>query len=433
MTVRVTRQPTRRARGVVVASGVCVVALTVGACGSEGVYGIPLPGGADVGSDPVRLTLQFDDVLDLVPQSTVKVDGVEVGRVTDISVPGDSWIADVQVEVNSSVDLPANATASIQQTNLLGEKFVQLSVPEGDADEARLIGGDTIPVERTRHATDIEQVFGALSMLLNGGGVAQLAPIVKELNTATSGREDRLRSLIEQANTLIGGLEEQKGDITRALDGLDVLTGTLNQQTEKIDRILADLPVATEVLEQQRPQLTQLLTQLDRLGEVGTDVIERSKDDLIADLRALRPTLQELATYGDELVTDLAFVPTFPFPDGVEKIAQGNSVNLFISADLQIGNQLSTFGVGEGNPIYSPPLNGDPKPRVDPSNPYYNGNGPRPGWPTVSLLPLPPVIPSPTPAPGVPAAAPPSANPLDGILEQFGIGAAPGAQPGGGQ
>lgn len=420
-----------RARGLAAASGACVVALTLSACGSNGIYGVPLPGGADVGSDPLKVTLQFDDVLDLVPQSTVKVDGVEVGRVTSVSVPGDSWIADVEVELNSSTDLPASALASVQQTNLLGEKFIQLSVPEGETDGARLQSGDTIPIERTRHATDIEQVLGALSMLLNGGGIAQLAPIVKELNTAIGGREDRVRSLLEEANTLIGGLEDQKADITRAIDGLDVLAGTLNQQTEKIDRILVDLPVATEVLEQQRPQLTQLLAQLDRLGEVGTDVINRSKDDLIADLRALRPTLQELATYGDELITDLAFVPTFPFPDGVEKITQGNSVNLFLSIDLQIGNTLSTFGVGEGPPIYSPPLNGDPKPRVDPSNPYYNGNGPRPGWPTVSLLPLPPILPSPMPAPGVPAGAP-SANPLDGILQQFGI-VPPAPQNEGGQ
>lgn len=408
-----------RNRSLLAASGACVVALTVTSCGSTGIYAVPLPGGADLGSDPTRLTVQFDDVLDLVPQSAVKVDGVPVGRVTAITVPEDSWTAEVEIEVNGSVDLPVNALASVEQTNLLGEKFVQLSVPAEDAAPERLISGDTIPLERTRTATDIEQVLGALSMLLNGGGVAQLAPIVKELNTAFEGREDRVKGLLQEANTLIGGLDDQRADITRAIDGLDVLTGTLNEQTEKIDRVLVELPIATEVLEQQRPQLTELLGQLDRLGQVGTDVIERSKDDLIADLRALRPTLQELATYGDELVTDLAFVPTFPFPDGVEKITQGNSVNLFISLDLQIGNQLSTFGVGKGDPVYSPPLNGPAVP-VDPANPYFNGNGPRPGWPTVSLLPLPPIIPSPTPPPGVAALAP-AANPLDGLLEQFGI------------
>lgn len=423
-----------RRRPVTALVGATVVVMSATAC-SQGVYGIPLPGGADVGSNPLHLTIQFQDVLDLVPQSTVKVDGVEVGRVDSISVADNEWTANVGVIVNDSIDLPANATAAVEQTSILGEKFVQLTVPAGDADPQKLKDGDTIPLDRTRVTTNIEQVLGALSLVLNGGGVGQLAPIVKELNAAFSGREGTTRSLLEEANTLIGGLEEQRDDITRALDGLDVLSTQVAGQTEKIDRVLQDLPIATEVLEQQRPQLTQMLGQLDRLGTVGTDVINRSKDDLIADLRALRPTLQALAASGDDIVTTLPLIPTLPFPDGIEEITQGNSANLYLSLDLSIGTALRNFGVGEGDPVYIPPKYGDKLPLVDPSNPYYNGNGPRPGWPTISLLPLPPIIPSPTPAPGVPVApgtepdegeteaAPPTPfEPLNDLIEQLGGG-----------
>ncbi|ORI23943.1 mammalian cell entry protein [Rhodococcus sp. 1168] len=422
-------------RPLVAIVGATVVALSATAC-SQGVYSIPLPGGADTGSDPMHLTIQFEDVLDLVPQSTVKVDGVQVGRVDSITVADGEWTANVGVVVNNSVDLPANAFAAVEQTSILGEKFIQLTVPEGDADPQKLSDGDTIPLDRTRATINIEQVLGALSLLLNGGGVGQLAPIVKELNAAFAGREGTTRSLLEQANTLIGGLDEQRNDITRALDGLDVLTTEVSGQTEKIDRVLQDLPIATETLEQQRPQLTQMLSQLDRLGAVGTDVIEQSKDDLIADLRALRPTLQALAASADDIVSSLPLVPTLPFPDGIEEVTQGNSANLFLSLDLTIGTALRNFGVGEGDPVYIPPKYGDTLPLVDPTNPYYNGNGPRPGWPTVSLLPLPPITPAPAPAPGVPVAPgtepvsavanggaePTPFGPLNDLIEQFGGG-----------
>jgi phospholipid/cholesterol/gamma-HCH transport system substrate-binding protein len=317
----------------------------------------------------------------------------------------------------------------VQQTNLLGEKFVQLSAPPGDEEAARLQDGATIPLDRTRHATDIEQVLGALSLLLNGGGVGQLSPIVKELSTAFDGREGKTKELLQQANTLIDGLNQQRDDITRAIDGLDTLSGRVNSQTDKIDAVLKDLPIATEVLEKQRPQLTEMLGSLDRLGAVGTDVIDRSKDDLIADLRALRPTLQALADSADDVVTSLAVIPTLPFADGTEKIIEGNSANLFLSLDLSIGTALRNFGVGEGDPVYIQPKYGNTLPVVDPSNPYYNGNGPRPGWPTISLLPLPPIIPSPVPGPGAPAgeaaAAPAPVDPLaplTNLLEQFGVG-----------
>ncbi|NIL85000.1 hypothetical protein RhoFasGS6_02381 [Rhodococcus fascians] len=427
----VNRNRARMKRSLTLGAGLCVVALSAGACSSAGIYAIPLPGGADVGDNPFNLTVQFDDVLDLVPQSTVKVDGVPVGRVDSISVPNDGWTADVNVILNSDVDLPANAIASVQQTNLLGEKFVQLSAPPGDEEAARLQDGATIPLDRTRHATDIEQVLGALSLLLNGGGVGQLSPIVKELSTAFDGREGKTKELLQQANTLIDGLNQQRDDITRAIDGLDTLSGRVNSQTDKIDAVLKDLPIATEVLEKQRPQLTEMLGALDRLGAVGTDVIDRSKDDLIADLRALRPTLQALADSADDVVTSLAVIPTLPFADGTEKIIEGNSANLFLSLDLSIGTALRNFGVGEGDPVYIQPKYGNTLPVVDPSNPYYNGNGPRPGWPTISLLPLPPIIPSPVPGPGAPtgeatgAAEPAPFDPLapvTDLLERFGVG-----------
>lgn len=428
-------------RSTLVGVGACVVAVTISGCG--GIYDVPLPGGADLGDDPIHVSIEFDDVLDLVPQSTVKVDGVPMGRVQSINVAGEGWTADVEIVLNSAADLPANTFAVVEQSSLLGEKFVQLAPPSDEPAAGELVDGATIPLERTRHATEIEPVLGALSLLLNGGGVGQLAPVIEELSTAFDGREGTTRSLIEEAESLITGLDQQRDDITRAIDGLDALSERVAAQNDQVAAILDDLPVATEVLEQQRPELTQLLVQLDRLGTAGTDILDQSKDDLIADLLALRPTLQALAASGDDLVQSLAFVPTVPFPDSVEDIIVGGSMNLFLIVDLQIGDALASLGVGQGEPVYRQPKFGNPKPVIDPSNPYYDGNGPHVGWPTVSLLPL---LPAPTfpdlltlpegvalpegiEIPGLGEAGsqrapapPPPPNPLEGLMDQLGIG-----------
>lgn len=392
--------------------------LLMASCSSDGIYSIPLPGGADVGSDPMHIDIRFDDVLDLVPQSAVKVEGVPVGRVEEISLAEDGWTANVSTVVNSSVDLPANALAEVRQSNLLGEKFIELSAPDGDASGPRLADGAVIPLTNTRHATEVEQVLGALSLLLNGGGVAQLQPIVSELNRALGGREDRVRAVLEQANTLIGRLEDQVDDITRALDGLETLSNRVAAQTRQLDQILDELPEGIRILEQQRPQLIALLAQLDRVGRAGFDVIDTAKDDLIRDLRALRPALQELGRAAPDLVTALPLVPTYPFPDSTLEGTFGGQVNTWLSVDQQIGVTLSNLGVGKPDPVYIPPVG--PPVDVDPANPYYGGNGPRPGWPTVSLFPLPPamaVVPVPG-QPGVPG-LPPQLGPL---LEPFGGG-----------
>lgn len=395
-------------------SGALVIGLAavlISSCSSDGVYSIPLPGGADVGAHPMRIDIRFDDVLDLVPQSAVKVEGVPVGRVEEIVLAEDGWTASVHTVVNSSVDLPANARAEVRQSNLLGEKFIELSKPTADVDSQQLRDGAVIPVEHTRHATEVEQVLGAMSLLLNGGGVAQLQPIVSELNQALGGREDKVRSLLDQANTLIAGLNEQVDDITKALDGLDLLSSRVAAQTDQIGKILDELPEGIAILEEQRPQLIGLLQQLDRVGQAGFDVLDTSKDDLIRDLNSLRPTLQELGRSAPDLVTALPLIPTYPFPDSTLESTFGGQVNTWLSVDQQIGVTLGNLGVGKQDPVYFPPPG--PAVPVNPTNPYYNGNGPRPGWPTLSLLPLPPNM----------AAVPPigSANPLGPILEQLGV------------
>ncbi|MFC3963147.1 MCE family protein [Nocardia jiangsuensis] len=409
--------PRTRLRGVAAAAAAGLTALLVSSCAADGIYSVPLPGGADVGDSPYHIDIRFDDVLDLVPQSAVKVDGVPVGRVEEISLAEDGWTANVRTLVNAGVDLPANARAEVRQSSLLGEKFIELSKPQ-EPDPAKLGDNSVIPVTNTRHATEVEQVLGAMSLLLNGGGVAQLQPVITELNKTLDGREDTVRSLLEQANTLIAGLDEQVDDITRALDGLDTLSSRVAAQNDQLAGILDELPEGVRILEEQRPQLIGLLQQLDRLGQAGFDVVDTSKDDLIRDLNSLRPTLQELAKAAPDLITALPLIPTYPFPDEAMKSTFGGSANTWLSVDLQIGTTLSNLGVGKPAPTYIPPRG--PAITVDPSNPYYNGNGPRPGWPTVSLIPLPPTLAA-VPLPGA-AAAPGAPNPLGSFLEQLGVG-----------
>ncbi len=369
--------------------GAAFVAATVAVAGCGiNMQELPLPGGTDTGSKPRQYTIQFDNVLDLVPQSQVKKDGINVGRIVSIKVPKDSWQANVKIEVKNDVNLSEDARVEIQQTALLGEKFVSLSEPEGSENAPRQDPKELIrnsaDNERTRTATDIEQVLGALSMLLNGGGLAQLTPIVDELNKALGTDGSELKSLLKTTSKLVAGLNRQRDDIVTAIDGLNQLSERTVAQTDQIDRILGELPEAVQVLEDQRPQFVDLLTKLDRLGDVGTDIITKSREALITDLKALRPVLSELTKAAPDLITSLPLFPTIPFPDTMLPAIHGDSTNLFMTLDLRILNQIEALGVGQGTPKHSP-VKVNPYP-VNPSNPYINGSGPPSGWPTISLI-----------------------------------------------
>src|SRR5690606_38486562 len=108
------------------AAATAAAVLATSGCGvlSGGLRGVDLPGGANLGDAPYSLTIEFTDVVDLVPQSLVKVADVPVGTVSDIEV-GPDWTAQVTVLVNGDVVLPPDVNARVRTTSLLGEKFVE--------------------------------------------------------------------------------------------------------------------------------------------------------------------------------------------------------------------------------------------------------------------------------------------------------------------
>lgn len=325
-----------------VATTVAALAMATTMTACEGVYDLPLPGGAAGGDDVYRVTIEFADVLDLVPQSAVKVNDVTVGAVEDVALDG--WHADVRVRLLDSVRLPDNAVAELRQTSLLGEKFVSLGPPPGGAQVGRLRDGDTIPLERSGRNPEVEEVFAALSLVLNGGGVAQLKTINVELTKAMRGHESDIKGALKQLDTFIGGLDEHRQEIVRALDGLDRLSARLEAQKQDIAVALEDLGPGLKVLADQRRQLTKMLTALSDLGRVGTRVIKASKADTVANLEALDPILTRLSEAGDNLPGALEMLVTYPFPQAATGAVKGDFTNLRITADLDLRTVLANLG-----------------------------------------------------------------------------------------
>ena len=329
-------------RGRRLATAAAALAMTTTLTACEGVYDLPLPGGAAGGDDVYRVTVEFADVLDLVPQSAVKVNDVTVGAVEDVALDG--WNARVRVRLLDSVRLPDNAVAELRQTSLLGEKFVSLGPPPSGQGVGRLKDGDTIPLPRSGRNPEVEEVFAALSLVLNGGGVAQLKTINVELTKAMEGHEADIKGAIAQLDRFIGGLDEHKSEVVRALDGLDRLSARLEAQKEDIAVAIEDLGPGLEVLADQREQLTEMLTALSDLGRVGTRVIRASQADTVANLRALDPILTRLSQAGANLPGALEMLVTYPFPRAASGAVKGDFTNLRITADLDLRTVLANLG-----------------------------------------------------------------------------------------
>lgn len=332
------RAPLRRGRlvGAAVLAGVTALS----GCSFNGVSSLPLPGGPDLGPHPRTVKIEFANVLDLVPQSVVKVNDVSVGKVTkvDLAGGGAGWHAVVTVKVRGDVNLPDNAHATISQTSLLGEKFVQLEPPTTEPPTGRLGSGDVIPLSRTGQGTEIEEVLSAMSLLLNGGGIQQVATISHELQAAMSGREGSIRAVLQRVDTFAGTLDTNRAAITRALDSLDRLTGKLSDERKTITDTIDETGPAITVLKRNRADLTKMLVALNKLSRTTTDVIDKSQANFVANLKDLNKILANLNKAGSDLPNALQSLITFPFPPTFANTIQGDYGNVKLTVDLDFND-----------------------------------------------------------------------------------------------
>jgi phospholipid/cholesterol/gamma-HCH transport system substrate-binding protein len=255
-----------------------------------------------------------------------------MGHVKSISVRDGH--ADVVCQIDDSAHLPRNTVAAVSETSLLGEKYVELEPPRTVTPAGRLATGDTVPLAATSTDASVEEVLGALSALLNGGGVAQINTISREVNTALGGRTAVARDLLSQMQQFAAGLNLQKAQIVRAIQGVDDLAHTVRAQEQIVVSTLERVPPALRILAGDRKNLTNMLVSVKHLGRVAVHVERASQRDLLANLHDLRPTLDKLARVGNVIPKTLSILITYPTADSVEQEYFGDYGNLSLTVDL---------------------------------------------------------------------------------------------------
>ncbi|OBJ94640.1 mammalian cell entry protein [Mycolicibacterium fortuitum] len=301
----------------------------------QGLNSVTLPGTKGGGPGSYTIQAQLPDVQNLERNSRVRVNDVTIGNVSNIEVQG--WHALVTMTLDGNVDLPANATATLGQTSLLGSVHIELAPPKEVPAEGKLKDGSLIPLESVRANPSTEQTLAALAMVLNGGGVGQIQDVVWAMSTALDGREEELRSLLEQSNTFVGYLNDQKDDIIAATDSLDRLVGQFADQKPVIDRALETVPDALAVLRDERDTITEAADQGGKLSALLTDTVNQTKENLVKELADLGPVLKSLADAGPALTRSMDLLSTLPFPKPtLDKWIRGDYANLTAVVDLTL-------------------------------------------------------------------------------------------------
>lgn len=376
---------------------IALAALVLSGCGFTGMKNTPLPFTEGSGEGAITVVVEMANAVNLVPNSEVKVNDVTVGTVRKIEF--ENWHARLTLGLNPGTRLPENAEARIGQKSLLGAEYLELSAPANA--RGTLTDESVIPLRRTGRYPETEEVLAAASMMLNGGGLEKIRTITHEMNNVLGGREADVRALIGNLNSFVGGLNSQRRELLRMIDGLDRLSGTLARQRDTVARALDHIPDGLRTLNEEREELVRTMEALSDFGDAADPVLTDSRDKLVANLHHLRPALRELADAGKHLPQSLGHL-TLPFPiDATPKAFKGDYLNFFIVVDLTLptldrnflsgtplegmlvgplGGQAEGPGTQQSDPFRAPLT--PPRDALPKSVPLPDGSAPLPSEPT---------------------------------------------------
>jgi phospholipid/cholesterol/gamma-HCH transport system substrate-binding protein len=330
-------------RGSVLVAGSALLA----GCQFSGLNSLPMPGTAGHGFGAYEITVELPDVATLPQNSPVMVDDVTVGSVAGIEArqrPDGSFYAAVKLALDKNVVLPANATAKVSQTSLLGSLHIDLARPVDQPATGRLVNGSSIAESHTGRFPTTEEVFSALGVVINKGNVGALEEITDETYQAVAGRQSQFVDLVPRLAELTAGLNRQVNDIIDAVDGLNRFSAILARDKDNLGRALNTLPDAVRVLNKQRGNIVEAFAALKKLATVTSHILSKTKVDFAEDLKGLYSVAKALNDNRKDFVTSLQLLLTFPFPNfGIKQSVRGDYLNVFTTFDLTLRRIGETF------------------------------------------------------------------------------------------
>lgn len=331
---------------------VALAALSVSACASEGLAGLPLPAPGG-GGNGYMLTAVFSNALNLPAMAKVKLGGADIGQME--SMEARDYTAVTRLRIRDGVQLPDGTTAELRSATPLGDVFVAIRPPAQTRPGAGLLGdGDTIGVESTTAAATVESVLSSAAILVNGGAVRNFTNLINGLGRATGDQGQAFGDLIGKTNRTLGRLNRRSEEISTAMTETSELASRLQAENQSLGEVMDAAGPATSTLAAHTDQIADLVRQLgDTSGQLtkfpsiaGTDTSGRS---VIADANTIAGAWNEVAQTPDATLYALnRLMPPFI------KSTTGNAIAVRVSIDRLILGSIPDIGFAGDRGLHGP-------------------------------------------------------------------------------
>ncbi len=284
------------------------------------------------------------DASELVRNNSVRLKDVQVGKVTSIKVDG--LHAKVGFTVAKDVRLPAQTSAVVRQTSMLGEMFIDLE-PQGDGS---LPDGATIPLSRTRRAAQLEQVVQLGGQLVNQVTADNFNRMINAFDDAWGGHPERLQNLFDAMAGASQNLDANREALGQTIDKVEQVAAGLAPHTAELAASVNNFAAGLRALDGHRDQLGQFTTSLKHLSDSASDLLVNHEAKLAASGKQAKDVLDQIVANLDDFEKGLFALPDFNL--GWQCTVQGNWIQELQAVYPEVA-RIDTGG-GHCNPDQGP-------------------------------------------------------------------------------
>lgn len=288
-----------RERNPVIVGAVCLAVLAALFLAAMNASRLPLIGGGDV------YRAAFSEAGGLRVNDEVRIAGVRVGKVEEISLDGDH--VEVAFRVDSPQEFGPMTRAEIKVKTLLGAMYLAL-VPEG---EGQMKEGAEIPLERTRSPYDVIDAFSGLAETSSKIDTDQLAKSLTTLADLSRNTPEEFRSALDGVSRLSSNLAARDEEVNTLLKNLRVVAGVLDERDDDIVALMRDTDVLARALVARREAVHNLLVATSQMSRELTLLVKQSRADLKPALDHLSNVVAVLNKNEDNLDNSLRLMAPF--------------------------------------------------------------------------------------------------------------------------
>lgn len=263
-----------------------------------------------------KVHANFSSAVGIYKGSNVRVLGVDVGKVTDVTPRGET--VDVEMRVRRGVKLPADVKAVQVIPSLVADRYIQMIPAYSGGPEAS--GDITLGPDRTAVPVEIDAIYSNLQKLSRSlgpgedgkGGVNKrgaLSDFVSAGAEALDGNGEKLGNAISNLSKAASTLADSSGDISSTIKNLDVFVGALRQNDTQVRQFNSQMASFNTFLAGEREQLGKALDTLSyALGDVAR-FLAQNEAKLGQAIRDLQPTGQALLDNKEDLLEIFTVLP----------------------------------------------------------------------------------------------------------------------------